>query len=292
VNRDHTRLLLAAVVTTLLLWASAFVAIRISIREYGPGPLALLRFLVASVSIAAYALVVPGQRLRPVPGRDLLLFLALGFVGIAVYHAALNAGERTVNAGTASLLINTSPFFTAFLAILFLGERLGPRRWAGMGIGFAGASLVSIDAAGGIRLEPNVLLVLLAAISGACWITCQKPLLERYRPLEVNAYGMFAATLFLLVFLPGLLRDAALASTAATLAAVYLGVFPAAVAYVTWSYMVARMPASRAAGTLYAVPPLAYLIAWALLGERPGPLAIAGGAIALTGVALVSAGRR
>jgi drug/metabolite transporter (DMT)-like permease len=73
--------------------------------------------------------------------------------------------------------------------------------------------------------------------------------------------------------------------------AVYLGVFPGAVAYACWAYVLSRMPAGRASSSLYLVPPIAVIIGWLVLGERPGALALAGGAVALGGVALVSADR-
>jgi drug/metabolite transporter (DMT)-like permease len=86
-------------------------------------------------------------------------------------------------------------------------------------------------------------------------------------------------------------EDLRRSSAAATLGAVYLGVFPGAVAYACWAYVLSRLPAGRATSSLYLVPPIAVIIGWLVLGERPGALALAGGAVALGGVALVNAGR-
>ena len=68
------------------------------------------------------------------------------------------------------------------------------------------------------------------------------------------------------------------------------GVVPGALGYLTWTWVLAKMPASRAAGSLYAIPPLAYLFSWIFLGEKPGPLTIAGAGVVLAGVALVNIG--
>ena len=81
---------LAAAGVTLLLWASAFAAIRVGLRAYGPGPLALLRFLVASSVLGIYALLT---RMRMPAARDLPGVFLMGFLGITVYHTALNYGE-------------------------------------------------------------------------------------------------------------------------------------------------------------------------------------------------------
>ena len=67
---------------------------------------------------------------------------------------------------------------------------------------------------------------------------------------------------------------------------VYLGVFPTAVAFTTWAYALARTSAGRLGATTYLVPPVAIVLGWVLLGERPATLALAGGALCLVGVAV------
>jgi len=74
----------------------------------------------------------------------------------------------------------------------------------------------------------------------------------------------------------------------ATLSVVYLGVFPGAVAYSTWTYALSRMPASRLATSLYVSPVLAIAIAWAWIGEIPTLLSLVGGAVTLGGVLLTN----
>src|SRR3712207_7714162 len=75
---------------------------------------------------------------------DLPAIFAVGFLAFALYHVALNFGERTVSAGAASLLINTAPIFTALLATVFLGERLRAVGWFGMVVSLLGATLISV----------------------------------------------------------------------------------------------------------------------------------------------------
>jgi drug/metabolite transporter (DMT)-like permease len=71
-------------------------------------------------------------------------------------------------------------------------------------------------------------------------------------------------------------------------AAIYLGVFPAALGYVSWAYALARIPACRAASFLYLVPAVTLGIAWFWLGEWPTWLALFGGVIAMSGVIVVN----
>jgi drug/metabolite transporter (DMT)-like permease len=92
----------------------------------------------------------------------------------------------------------------------------------------------------------------------------------------------------MLVFVPELVQQLPVAALPATLAIVYMGLFPAAIAYVTWAYTLAYLPASRASSFLNFSPILAIIIAWIWLREIPTPLAIWGGVLVVIGVLLVN----
>jgi len=173
----HDRGMWIAIAVALLLWAWAFAGIRAGLQSYGPGELALLRFGTASVVLLLYALVV---RMRLPSVQDLPVIFAAGLLGITTYHLALNIGEQTVTAGAAALLISTSPIFTAVLSMLLLKERFTIWGWTGLGVSAGGVAMIALGGEGGIALDPNALVILVAAAATALYFVVAKRPLQRY----------------------------------------------------------------------------------------------------------------
>src|SRR6185369_14781534 len=263
---------------TVLLWASAFPAITVAVRGLGPAGLAVARLAVASAALAVAAPLMGVRRPKP---RDLPLIALCGLAGMTGYQLLLNAGERVVPAGTASLLVATAPVYASLLAVAFLGERATRRRWAGSAL---------IAASHGLGFGTSALIVLAAAVLQAIFHTAQKPLLARYTGFEVTAYAMWSGTVFVLPWTGSLLHALPHAGGAAIGSAVFLGLAPSAAGFVLWAYAMARTDVGRVTVSLYLVPAAAIGISLVWLGEIPGPAELIGGAIALAGVVLASGG--
>lgn len=276
----------AALVSTIVLWASAFVGIRIALPSYSPGPLALLRFLVASLTLA---IIYSSLRIKKtVSWRDRMQLLAAGVAGIGFYNVCLNYGELYVSAGIASFVIGLMPLITVILSFLLWQERLKKGALLGIAISTVGLFILTLGEGFQPAMMKGVFLVLISALMGAFLTIVQKQFLKKYHPVAIISWLMWGGCLFLLCFMPTLIKEMPQASTYATAAVLYMGVFPAAIAYLAWGYVLKKLSPNQATISLYALPLISTALGYAILGEQPSLISLVGGAIALLGALIAS----
>ncbi len=278
------RLALIAAGVTVLLWASAFVAIRSAGREFSPGALALGRLTCGLVVLGVLAWK---QREGWPPRAAWPGIVASGLLWFGVYMVALNWGEQKVDAGTAAMVVSLGPLVIALLSGWFLKEGFPRGLLAGVTVSLAGVVVVGIATSGaGHASVAGVLLCLLAALSFAAAVVFQKRALRSASALQVTTFGAAVGAVACLPFSGQLVSQVTTAPLYATLSVCYLGVFPTAVGFTTWAYALARTPAGKMGATTYLIPAITVLLSWAVLGQVPGWLALSGGALCLVGVAI------
>lgn len=284
--------LVAAAGFVLLSWAGAYVAIGIAAAELSPAPFALARIGGAALVLLALLPFVRGANLALPPRRDLPAIAAMAALAFPIYHIALNAGQRVVSPGVASILIATLPIFAAIIARLTLGERPGVRGWIGIAIAFGGVTLLVTARNGHFELETAALFVVLSAMSGSGYMVLQRQLTRRYTGLQLTVWGMWLGALALTPFAPALVEEVSAVSNETLLALAYLCVLPTALAYLLWAYVLKMLPAARATSLLYIVPPIAFTLAWLVAGVVPSMMDILCSGIVIAGVALVQTARK
>ncbi len=215
----------------------------------------------------------------------MLLLLLSGFFGFTLYNFALNYGEKLVTSGSACFIVNGGNLITALLATLVLKEKVSSTTWWGMCISLMGVGVISIGESG-TTFDKNIgaLLILLAAFSQSIYFILQKFLLSRYSGFELVCYSIWIGTIAMLPMSNGVNEIIRLSSIQSTIAVIYLGIFPAVVAYFCWTYVLSKLDASKAAIYLYLVPIVTIIIGYLWIKEIPSITSIIGGVITIGGI--------
>jgi drug/metabolite transporter (DMT)-like permease len=234
-----------------VLLGASVVAVRVAVREVPPLSLAVLRFgqgwLLLAVALLAFA---PGQ-LR-VARRRLPLLALLGAVFFAAFPVTFNTGLRFTEASRGALMLATMPIWSAVLGRV-VGERLGRRQLAGVGLSVLGIGLAFAEpgwtGGGGAALAGDGLL-LVTGLLGAVYGLLAKRALAVDAPATVTSYAMLFGTLLLLpaALVEGLVP--ALGRLDGRLLAVvaFLGVPGGAIAFLLWTWALSR-PGWRSTST-------------------------------------------
>jgi drug/metabolite transporter (DMT)-like permease len=278
------RLAYAAMLFNIIAWGMSWVSVRTVLTELDAGQVGALRYLIAS----AVMLPVWLYRGRPLPDKsDLGLVSLLGLFGFCLYNLGVNFGEKTVDAGTGSLLISFQPILVIVIGVLLRREVVSLVAWIGILISMAGVIMTAIGGSAGFTLNFGTILILGAALSSAIQTLINKALTKRYHALDVTTWAIWIGTLGLLPFSHDLPEAWGRLSTNGLLHLIFLGVVPAALCYTLFAWVLTRVPIATAMSSVYAIPVFSLIFGWSMLGEQPTALTLIGGAVTIVGVAWV-----
>ena len=265
-------------------WGMSWVNVRAVLPEVGSGQLGAMRYLIAS----AVMLPIWLYRGRPLPGRsDWPTVAALGLFGFCLYNLGINYGERTVNAGTGSMLISCIPVLVILLGVLTGREKVGLLAWLGIILSMGGVVLTAAGSATGLTFNLGSLLILGAALCAAIQTLISKSLTQRYAAVDVTTWAIWLGTLGLLPFSHDLVGTAGRLSGMGWVHLLFLGMVPAALCYTIWSWVLVKLPITTVMSAVYAIPVFSVFFGWLILGEQPSLMTLLGGAVTLAGVAWV-----
>lgn len=271
----------------VLLWSGGFTAVKLALPHAEALTIQVIRYLcVVGILLPVFLLLRP-----PWPERAAMRhLLRMGLVVQFGYFAAMNlAQQHGMGPGAVALIIGLQPVVVALLAPSVCGDPpVRARGWAGLALGLLGAGMVIVSgsgvAAGGWLGLGFAVAALVLMAAGA--------LLERRggRPVHLVTANLVMCAVGLVATLP-------VALLTETMRVAWTGEFVAGLAYLVvinslvslslLFLMLRHGEAAKASTVFFLVPPVAAMIAWAVLGATMAPLAIAGTGVAALGVALV-----
>lgn len=272
---------------TIFCWSLAFVFTRMTLSYFSAASLGFLRYLVASAALIVIAIV---KKIKPPKPADWPLFLVSGFFGFFLYMIAFNKGLSSVPAATASVVNATVPVVTALIAGVVYREKVRGFQWVAVVIELIGIAVLTVMS-GGLTHSGGLVWLFLAALSLSTYNILQRKLTKKYTAMQASTYSIFAGTLMLAFFSPTAFRELAAAPAAQYIYVALLGVFPSAIAYVSWSVAFSKAERTSQVSnftvlTLFFTSLLGILI----LGETPNAATLVGGGITLAGVLLFNYG--
>lgn len=271
------------------IWGVNFSVVKLALGTLSPLAFNALRFPLAALVVL---LVLRSRGALPRPDRrDLPRVLGLGLLGNVAYQLLFIFGLAATRAGTASVLLASTPILTAVLSAGLGHENLDRQVWLGLVSTVAGIGLVvygGADAGVGEHTLRGDLLMIGAALAWAVYTVGSRDLVRRYGAVAPTAWTLWSGTVVLVAIgTPAVLSTGLRTLSSGTwLAIVYAGALSIGLAYVIWYYGIQRIGSTRTAVYANLVTVMALAVAWVWLGEIPRWTQLVGAAVIIGGVTL------
>src|SRR5574337_1499668 len=284
--RNPRLLVPLGLLTLYVIWGSTYLGIRFALESYPPFLLAGVRFLGAGIALYGF---LRWRGMAPPTSLQWRNAAITGLLLLGMGNGLVCFAEERVSSGIAAVAVAIMPLFAALFSGMY-GQWPNRRESAGLAIGFAGVIVLNLGSSlSGSRL--GALALLTAAM---CWAFGSAWSRRRDMPTGPmnTAAQMLCASVALLAF--GFLHGERLPShpaTQATLALIYLGVFGSIIAFSAYLYVLKHARPALATSYAYVNPPVAVLLGILLAGEHLGSFDLAGMAVILLGVMVITLGR-
>ena len=267
--RTPSRLDLVLMVLVSLVWASAFIAIRVAVPETGPVWLAAIRVGIGFLVLLPYAIwrgmVWPDGR------GQWALIAGMALLNVVVPFILIAWAGKTIEAGVLALLMGTGPFLALLGSHMMTDDdRLTPRKLVSVLLGFSGI-LVLVGPSIIAGLAGGPLMAKLAALGASVCYVIAGLLIRRITmpPVRLACLALAigsAALIPLALIVEGLPPVYALSAPALG-ALIYLGVFPTGIAYIVRFALIRAIGYSRFSLSINLVPVFGVALGVIILDE-------------------------
>jgi drug/metabolite transporter (DMT)-like permease len=263
------------------IWGGSFLFMRVAASDFGALPLVEARLALGGLVLTPFL-----WRARAQFSAALWLRIAaIAAINSVIPFALFAWGAERAPAGIGAISNAMTVMFTALIAHLFFGERIGGRRLIGLVAGFVGVAILASGRTAGASVWQAALAGTAAAACYGVGINLMRRHLTGYPSAAVAAANLIAGAVLLAPF--ALYTWPAQPIPAASwVSAALLGVLCTGTAFVFYYRLVARIGAPRAATVTYLIPLFGVIWAWLILGEPLTATMALAGALILAGVAL------
>lgn len=272
----------------VLLWATGFIGARYAMPYMEPFAFLTARFLIAAAIL--FVLLLPAG-IRWPKARIAMHAAIAGCLIHGVYLGCVFWAIRDgMPAGMSALVVGLQPLITASIAVPFLGEKLGPRHWAGLIAGFAGVAIVlspEIGSAAGVNAV-TIAACVVAVIGISTGTVWQKRFVEAVDLKAVTMIQYLAAAVFVGLLSTAFERHTVILSGELVFALAWLVLVLSIAAVLLLMWLIREGAVSRVSSLFYLVPAVTALMAWALFGEKLTVVQLFGMAVTAAGVALAT----
>jgi drug/metabolite transporter (DMT)-like permease len=293
-QRQHRFAVILAFALVYFFWGSTYLGIDIAVEHIPPALMCGIRFLIAGVCM----LVFCGLRGRKILYRpaQLAQMAVVGVLLLVGGNLTLAYAEMHVASGLAALIIAVTPLWFLVLDSLLLGDHhIAARGKIGLGLGVAGLLvLLWPDLAATSALGRVQFWVSISLLGGSFSWALGSVLAKKWKapdidPFSATAWQMIAAGLANFLVAIALGDPSRAAWTARGIAAtLYLVVFGSWVGYTAYIWLLNHVPTSKVSTYAYVNPVVAVFLGWFVLHERVSGYILAGSAIVVASVALVT----
>jgi len=246
------------------------------------------RIFLASAVVAPFAAPSLARAWPVLTARRRLILLASG-VSLGVHFATWIASLSYTSVAASVLLVNTAPLFTLFFSWWFLGERASKAVLIAMAVALTGAALIAAGdwGDGGAASLKGDALAVAGAVTMSLYHVIGRGLRDAL-PLPAYVLGVWSTAAATLAVLAATARVPVFGYPARSFALfLALAVVPTVVGHGLVNRSLRHIPAPTVGLFLLGEPIAASILAYAVFGENPGALTIAGGVLVLAALALV-----
>jgi drug/metabolite transporter (DMT)-like permease len=279
-----------------LFWGSTYLGIDIAVQSIPPGLMCAVRFSIAGV-VMLFGCALTGRRIWYSP-QQIARSSVVGVLLLMGGNLTLSYAELSVSTGLAALIIAITPLWFLVLDSMLLGHhRIAPRGKAGLALGVVGLlvlfypELTSSTALGRKELWASLSLIggsfswALGSVLSKRWQSGMDPFSST--AWQVTAAG--AANFIFAVLVEDLHRAVWTARGIAAIA--YLVVCGSWIGYTAYIWLLEHVPTSKVSTYAYVNPVVAVFLGWLVLHERVSKFILAGSAVVVLSVVLVTSAK-